>query len=83
MDKRLTEQQRLAIEWLLAGADVKAVARLVGVHRNTVYYWLKQPAFLEALREASADPALQALRAAVGLVRGLRVSGDGEREAKP
>ena len=83
MDKRLTEQQRLAIEWLLAGADVKAVARLVGVHRNTVYHWLKQPVFLEALREASADPALQALRAAVGLAKGLSVPGDGEREAKP
>ena len=87
MDKRLTEQQRLAIEWLLAGADVKAVARLVGVHRNTVYYWLKQPAFQQALMEASVkastDLSLMALRAAGGLVKGLRVPGDGEREAKP
>jgi len=83
MDKRLTEQQRQAVEALLAGWSVREVARLVGVHRNTIYHWLKQPAFQEALAraeaEASTDPALQALRAAAGLVRGLRVSGDGEQ----
>jgi transposase-like protein len=87
MDKRLTEQQRLAIEWLLAGADVKAAAQAAGVTPTTVRYWLRQPAFVQALREAEAeastDPALQALRAAVGLAKGLRVPGDGEREAKP
>ena len=83
MDKRLTEQQRQAVEALLAGWSVREVARLVGVHRNTVYYWLKQPAFQEALREASADPALQALRAAVGLAKGLRVEDGEQRGAKP
>ena len=87
MDKRLTEQQRQAVEALLAGGSVREAARLVGAPRNTVYYWLKQPAFQEALREAFtealSDPqqalSLLALRAAGGLVRGLRVPEDRER----
>jgi transposase-like protein len=89
--ERLTEQQRQAVEALLGGLTVKEAAQAAGVHRNTVYYWLKQPAFREALAraevEASTDPqqalSLMALRAAVGLVKGLRVPGDGEhREAE-
>ena len=83
MDKRLTERQRLAIEALLSNPDVKAAARAVGVTPTTVRYWLRQPAFQEALAraevEASTDLSLMALRAAVGLVKGLRVPGDGER----
>jgi len=87
MDKRLTEQQRLAIEWLLTGADVKAVAAVVGVTPATVRYWLRQPAFQEALREAStealSDPqqalGLMALRIGTALAKGLSVPGDGER----
>jgi len=82
-DKELTPRQEIALETLLAGWSVREVARLVGVHRNTVYYWLKQPAFQQALMEASVkastDLSLMALRAAVGLVKGLRVPGDGER----
>jgi transposase len=80
--ERLTEQQRQAVEALLGGLTVKEAAQAAGVHRNTVYYWLKQPAFQEALREASADPALQALRAAAALARGLAVEDGEHREAE-
>jgi transposase-like protein len=80
--ERLTEQQRQAVEALFGGLTVKEAAQAAGVHRNTVYYWLKQPAFQEALAraeaEASTDLSRQALRAAAALARGLAVE-DGER----
>jgi transposase-like protein len=82
----LTPRQEIALEALLGGLTVKEVARLACVHRNTIYHWLKQPAFREALREAeveaSTDLALQALRAAVGLAKGLAVEDGERREAK-
>jgi transposase-like protein len=85
--RELTERQKAALEVFLAGGDVKAAAQAAGVSCTTIRTWLKQSAFREALAraeaEASTDPALQALRAAVGLVKGLRVPGDGEhREAE-
>jgi transposase-like protein len=84
--RELTERQRLAIEWLLTGADVKAAAQATGVSCTTVRYWLRQPAFQEALREAeveaSTDLSLMALRAAVGLAKGLAVEDGEQREAK-
>ena len=81
--RELTERQKAAVEVFLAGGDVRAVAAAVGVTPAAVRYWLRQPAFVQALREAeveaSTDLALQALRAAAGLAKGLSVPGDGER----
>jgi transposase-like protein len=85
--RELTERQKAALEVFLAGGDVKAAAQAVGVTPATIRTWLKQPAFQQALMEASVkastDLSLMALRAAGGLAKGLRVPGDGEREAKP
>ena len=74
-DKELTPRQEIALEALLGGLTVKEAAQAAGVTPTTVRYWLKQPAFQEALREAStealSDPqqalALQALRIGTGL----------------
>ena len=60
---------------------------MVGVTPATVRYWLRQPAFQQALMEASVkastDLSLMALRAAVGLAKGLAVEDGERREAKP
>jgi phage terminase small subunit len=53
-DPHLTPKQRKAVEALLVTGDVSAAAREAGVSRESVYRWLKQPLFLEAVREAEA-----------------------------
>ena len=50
----LTPRQRKAIEALLTTGDVAAAARDAGISRDSLYRWLKQPAFLAAVREAEA-----------------------------
>jgi phage terminase small subunit len=50
----LTPKQRKAVEALLITGDVTAAAKEVGVSRETLYRWLKQPHVLEAVREAEA-----------------------------
>lgn len=81
--KALTEPQRQALNKMAAGRSIKAVARDVGVHRNTIYNWLNDdPNFRAAynawrleLEESArariaglADSAIDALRR--GLARG-------------
>src|SRR5215217_1778868 len=53
-DQVLTPKQRKAVEALLLTGDVSAAAKEAGVSRESLYRWLKQPAFLEAVREAEA-----------------------------
>jgi transposase-like protein len=53
-DRTLTPRQRKAVEALLATGEVPAAAREVGVSRDTLYRWLKQPLFVEAVRETEA-----------------------------
>jgi transposase-like protein len=53
-DRTLTPRQRKAVEALLATGEVAAAAREVGVSRDTLYRWLKQPLFVEAVRETEA-----------------------------
>jgi len=50
----LTPKQRKAVEALLTTGEVAAAAQAAGVARDTLYRWLKQPAFLRAVREAEA-----------------------------
>lgn len=50
----LTSKQRRAVEALLATGEVSAAAREAKVSRDTLHRWLKQPAFIEAVREAEA-----------------------------
>ena len=51
---RLTPKQRKAVEALLTTGEVAAAAQAAGVSRESVYRWLKQPVFLEAVREVEA-----------------------------
>ncbi len=50
----LSPKQRRAVEALLATGEAAAAAREAGVARDTLYRWLKQPAFLAEVRKAEA-----------------------------
>ncbi len=50
----LTPKQRKAVETLLATGEVAAAAREAGVSRDTLHRWLKQPLFVQAVREAES-----------------------------
>ena len=50
----LTVKQRKAVEALLTTGEVAAAAQAAGVCRDTLHRWLKQPAFLQAVRDAEA-----------------------------
>lgn len=52
--QNLTPKQRRAVEALLATGEVSAAAREAKVSRDTLHRWLKQPVFIEAVREAEA-----------------------------
>ena len=51
---QLPPKQRKAVEALLTTGDVSAAAKEVGIVRDTLYRWLKQPVFALAVREAEA-----------------------------
>ena len=50
----LTGKQRKAVEALLTTGEVAAAAQAAGVSRDTLYRWLKQAAFVAAVRAAEA-----------------------------
>ncbi len=50
----LKPKQRRAVEALLTTGEVAAAAQSVGVSRETLYRWLKQPLFAQAVRQAEA-----------------------------
>jgi phage terminase small subunit len=50
----LTPKQRRAVAALLSAGDVTAACAAAGISRDTLYRWMKQPAFLEAVRTAEA-----------------------------
>ena len=50
----LTSKQRAAIAALIAGCNHGEAAARAGVHGNQVTKWLKDPAFIQALRDAEA-----------------------------
>jgi hypothetical protein len=53
--ERLTRKHQKTVDALLATGDVAAAAKEVGVSRETVYRWLRQPAFAQAVRDAEAQ----------------------------
>jgi transposase-like protein len=52
--EHLTPKQRKAVEALLTTGEVTAAAKEAGVSKDTLYRWLKQPLFTQAVREAEA-----------------------------
>lgn len=60
MPENLTPRKRKAIEALLTTCDTTKAAQAAGVSRDTVYRWLKQEVFKNAL-EAGAKEALESL----------------------
>ncbi len=52
--RELKPKQRKAVEALLTTGEVSAAAQSVGVSRETLYRWLKEPAFHQAVRQAEA-----------------------------
>jgi hypothetical protein len=67
--ERLSPKQRRAVCALLATGDVTAAAKEASVNRATLYRWLKEPAFLAAVREAEADALDELSRLLVRLGR--------------
>lgn len=65
----LTGRQHKAVSALLSTGEVKAAAAEVGVSRETLYRWLRQPAFLEAVRAAEAEALDELSRLLVRLGR--------------
>ncbi len=65
----LTSRQRQAIEALLATGDVTIAAQSVGVNRATLYRWMKQSAFVQAVHVAEADAVEDLSRMLVRLGR--------------
>ncbi len=63
----LTPKQRRAVAALLTCGDVSAAAQAAGVNRGTLYRWLKQPAFQQALREAEGEALADLQRRLVSL----------------
>ncbi len=54
-DPQLTPKQRKAVEALLTTGEVVDAAQAAGVSRDTLYRWLKAPAFQLAVRQAEAQ----------------------------
>lgn len=53
--QRLSPRQRKAVEALLTTGDATAAAQAAGIARDTLYRWMGQPLFLEAVRAAEAQ----------------------------
>ena len=69
LSPNLTPKQRRAVEALVTTGEVAAAAREVHITRDTLYRWLKQPAFLGAVREAEAKALDELSRLLVRLSR--------------
>jgi hypothetical protein len=83
-DPQLTPKQRKAVEALLITGDVSAAAKETGVSRESLYRWLKQPVFLQAVREAEAQAIDELSRLLVRLARTAAANLEGdERSSRP
>ncbi len=51
----LSPKQRKAVAALLTTGDATAAAQAAGIARDTLYRWMGQPLFLEAVRTAEAQ----------------------------
>jgi transposase-like protein len=65
----LTHKQRRAVEALLTSGEIAAAAREVNVSRDTLHRWLKQPLFVQAVREAESRAIDDLSRLLVRLAR--------------
>ena len=65
----LTSRQQQAIQAIVATGDVTIAAQSVGVNRATLYRWMKQPAFVQAVHAAEADAVEDLSRMLVRLGR--------------
>ena len=65
----LTGRQQQAIAAIVATGDVTVAAQSVGVNRATLYRWLKQPQFVQAVHAAEADAVEDLSRMLVRLGR--------------
>jgi hypothetical protein len=54
-DRRLTTKQTRAVEALMRESTIDAAAAAAGVHRSTLFRWLKDETFCIELRRASDD----------------------------
>ncbi len=52
--EHLTPKQRKAVDALLTTGDVAAAAQEVRISKATLYRWLKEPVFHQAVRQAEA-----------------------------
>lgn len=51
----MNEKKAKALELLLKGVPITQIANEIGVHRNTLYLWLKEPMFKEAKEKAEGQ----------------------------
>ncbi len=65
----LTGRQQQAIAAIIATGDVTVAAQSVGVNRATLYRWLRQPSFVQAVHAAEADAVEDLSRMLVRLGR--------------
>ncbi len=65
----LTSRQQQAIAAIIATGDVTVAAQSVGVNRATLYRWLRQPSFVQAVHAAEADAVEDLSRMLVRLGR--------------
>jgi hypothetical protein len=65
----LSPKQRKAIEALLQTGEVSHAATVAHVHRDTIYRWMKQPAFAAAVHEAEAQAIDEVSRVLIRLSR--------------
>ncbi len=65
----LTSRQQQAIQAIVATGDVTIAAQSVGVNRATLYRWMKQPTFVQAVHAAEADAVEDLSRMLVRLGR--------------
>ncbi len=65
----LTSRQQQAIQAIVATGDVTIAAQSVGVNRATLYRWMKQPQFVQAVHAAEADAVEDLSRMLVRLGR--------------
>jgi transposase-like protein len=62
VDRLLPPAKELALEHALTGCGISEIARRVGVHRNTVAGWMKDPVWMQELAERQVERRTQAAR---------------------
>lgn len=66
-EKNLTPAQRKAIEGLLTSGSTTDAAASANVNRSTLYRWMRDPAFVQGLRDAEQEAVAGLSRTLAGL----------------